>query len=406
MFDCCIRDDAKDDPRLEPVQLIKDPKELEMMKLAPRLRGRRILTAGAIRLLSAVWLIAQGENYVIQCRQDLPEEAFLGPEHAAELFGKRYGVVVVSYGWLSKKHPDPTGFHIRVLQKYLKKQTTFLSGLKDCGVFWDFASIPQDRSGGPEKTEQERRVLRRALSAINSVYADSNTLVVQLTRMPEELRLADGEEGNLTPYEHRGWCFFEATVSALLKQANMLLDLGLSTEALEAEDSFWVEVRDALTAERQPLLTPEDMEAELKKRVFTDDSDAELVTKMYKDFFAEVALGAEALHLGNCSASGRGWGDAEVQQFARALPALTACKLLNLRGHGALGESGLAHLRAPLLELPALRTLWLPTHLERTAEGRALQEEWLTAGKKMWTGTEGLLWFANDAQHPSSPSSA
>ena len=44
-----------------------------------------ILRKGDLRLISAIWLLQQGEEYRVERLQDLPAEAFLAPEEAAEL---------------------------------------------------------------------------------------------------------------------------------------------------------------------------------------------------------------------------------------------------------------------------------------------------------------------------------
>jgi len=373
----------------------EDEEEKRLKKMPPGPRTRAILASGALRLLSAEWLLAQGEGYILQRMQDLPEEAFLHPKRASELFDELYGVIVISYGWLSKKHPDPTGFHMRTILRYLRKHTAQFDwfGYEDYGVFWDFASLPQDHPHGTEKTEQEKATFKKGLGAISLLYGGRKTIVIQLTRMPEELQLADGSEVNLTEYAVRGWCFFEATVSGVLKPASSLLDLGAGAAALDSADAGWSAVREASTANRQPPLLPKDMAVELQKRRFTNGSDTELVTEKYGEFFAEAAgprrraagrprsstrptakaaVGAEQLWFQNLSA-GEGWGDAEVTQLARALPSFKHCRILRLSGHRALGERGLAELRGALPRCHRLRLLKLPAHLEHTAEGQALE---------------------------------
>mmetsp|Transcript_42331 Transcript_42331/g.117866 ORF Transcript_42331/g.117866 Transcript_42331/m.117866 type:complete len:96 (-) Transcript_42331:82-369(-) len=57
--------------------------------------------------------------------------------------------------------------------------------------------------------------------------------------MPQELQLSDGAVANLTEYNIRGWCFFEATVSSVLKPSLGLLDLGMGAAVLDNEGSGW-----------------------------------------------------------------------------------------------------------------------------------------------------------------------
>jgi len=348
--------------------------------MAPRPQARHLLTTGAMRLLSAAWLIMQDDSYVLQRRQDLPEEAFVSPKSAAEMFDKMYGVVVISYGWLSRKHPDPTGFHIRTVRMYLEKhQDMFM--YDDCGVFWDFASLPQAHPNDAEKSTG----LEKGLGAFLALYGDSETVVIQLTRMPGDLKHPDS---NLTPYKMRGWCFAETIVASVLKPPMRLLDLGASAKVLNDEDAGWEQVQAASMAERLPPLTPPDMAVELGHRKFTQDGDLELVAEAYEEFFEEVTRNLDSLLFYNASA-GPGWGNAEVGQLARALPAFTFCQVLQLGGHRALNESGLALLRMQLPHLKTLKIIALPDHLRETAEGQAFQRKWEDAGKE----PKRLYWF-------------
>lgn len=368
----------------------RDPEDEDLQRLSRRPRARRVLAGGAVRLLSAAWLLARGEAYILERMQDLQrrcdgdERAFLEPGRAAELLDQRFGIVAISYGWLSKRHPDPTGFHMRTVQRYLKSHLLWVKGehLDDVGVFWDFASLPQDAPDGIEKTAEERRAFKRGLHAIGLLYGDPRTLVIQLTKVPEAPQSTDGSGANLAPYEMRGWCFFEATVSGLEKESSMLLDLGLGTAELELERANWNAVREASTSKRRPPLRPEDMAEELQKRTFTNSSDADVVAEKYASFFREVAAAAQTLDFTNYN-RGQGWGDTEVMQLSRALPSFTACKKLCLCYHKKLGEKGLEQLHSSIMQMPSLEKLELPIHLAKTKEGKALISDWQAAGKQV-----------------------
>ena len=71
------------------------------------------------------------------------------------------GVWVLSYGWCSPQHPDPTGHRLRCIQNFFKRANprsgTFFGGVvefqleweRQQGLFWDCASaataLPVDR---------------------------------------------------------------------------------------------------------------------------------------------------------------------------------------------------------------------------------------------------------------------
>eukprot|EP00416_Gambierdiscus_australes_P013009 CAMPEP_0171142270 /NCGR_PEP_ID=MMETSP0766_2-20121228/142146_1 /TAXON_ID=439317 /ORGANISM="Gambierdiscus australes, Strain CAWD 149" /LENGTH=211 /DNA_ID=CAMNT_0011606049 /DNA_START=45 /DNA_END=680 /DNA_ORIENTATION=- len=198
---------------------------------------------------------------------------------------------------------------------------------------------------------------------------------------------------NLTPYYSRGWCFFEATVSAIIKGSSFLLDLGVAADHLNNKDTDWHVLRKTAIRHRLPPLIPSEMADELKKRKFTNGADAELVNTKYEHFFLEVAAVTTALSLNNDS-KGKGWDDEQAMKLARALPAFAGLVELRLGAHHAMKEPGLAAIRAQLSQLTQLRKLVLPKHLESTGTGKALKAEWLKAGKKMATdqkSEEGLL---------------
>merc|ERR1712039_1125117 len=68
--------------------------------------------------------------------------------------------------------------------------------------FWDFLSLHQ----WPRSPEEER-LFRTALSAMHLLYSNPNWNVYRLPHVP-------ATAANPTPYEERGWCFFETAVSS------------------------------------------------------------------------------------------------------------------------------------------------------------------------------------------------
>ena len=94
--------------------------ELFAMKLDSfEARPRTLLRSGDIMLVSALWLLQRPSDYIVQRFQDLPPEALVEPAAAAHLYACKDGLAVLSYPWLSKQHPDPSGFHLKIFQQYL-----------------------------------------------------------------------------------------------------------------------------------------------------------------------------------------------------------------------------------------------------------------------------------------------
>ena len=132
----------------------------------------------------------------------------------------RFGlpVGVLSYGWASRDHPDPTGEQLQRLVPLLAA----IVAECDCvggpdftwGIMWDFLSLPQrGRTSGYDKSVDDREPLHQArfklgLSHINIWYGAmfAHTLVLN-TPMPA------GAE-NQAEYARRGWCIFECLLSS------------------------------------------------------------------------------------------------------------------------------------------------------------------------------------------------
>ena len=83
-----------------------------------------IVQCGDVRLIKGSWLISESSPRRLERRQDLPEEAFWDPEEL-RVQDESVEVVVVSYCWLSKDHPDPDGVHLRRLKRAVKLRLGF-----------------------------------------------------------------------------------------------------------------------------------------------------------------------------------------------------------------------------------------------------------------------------------------
>ena len=194
------------------------------------------LLKGNLRLVSALWLMQRPPGWTVQKLQDLPEEALLPPETAAEIFLHPLGnalytvprVVALSYRWLTPEHPDPDGVQLKQARQFLSKLLGFAAGRKvnvpyafgvdldvkdvDVGVLWDFMSLPQQ----PRVTEDLKEQFREGLSIINRLYGSSTkTFTLQLTGTPP----------GITAYHSSGWCLFEDAVSRLLKRTSLLCSM-------------------------------------------------------------------------------------------------------------------------------------------------------------------------------------
>mmetsp|Transcript_74012 Transcript_74012/g.166157 ORF Transcript_74012/g.166157 Transcript_74012/m.166157 type:complete len:429 (-) Transcript_74012:160-1446(-) len=362
---------------------------------------RRVLVGGSLKLVHAHWLLKQIDGWVPQRMQDLPSEAFVDSKEA-ELCGKcglideTKTLVAVSHAWLSTEHPDPLGFHMHQLQRYLEIHRNFIGAGTTCGVFMDFLSLPQGK-----RSRTEQAVFNSALKVIHLLYSHPGVIVVQLKSVP----MCQIPSGRDTPYYRRGWCRFEEIVSCIIKPSYRLLDLAKAGDLLEDDNIQWFELRDHIVGTASPPLHPDDMDVILSNSSFTNGADVQSVSEIYRSFFADVCPQVEELDFRPVGSEG--WGVAEAQQLAGSLPRFHRCKSLlfsgcestRWRGPGhpfkdkgiqslataikrltsletlilggcKFGERGIDVLLSEgVLELPNLEILSLPPHLKDTRAG-------------------------------------
>ena len=191
------------------------------------------LEDGSLRLLRVAWLRARPSDWVLQRRQDLPEEAFFGPADAVRLLEKEK-VAALSYKWQgpfnSSKgggdQPDGSRFHLNKVLSY------YQDGRHEeerPALMWDFAALPQhDPITGAKRADPEDRLFKKGLSVMSNAYASPRVLVLQhkriLPELEKELRTFGGnppaDRLDLIPYEgdhcRSGWCTSESACAQLM----------------------------------------------------------------------------------------------------------------------------------------------------------------------------------------------
>ena len=143
-------------------------------------------------LIDAQWLLdfATGKEMpekhgVVPPWQHLPEKAIVQVD---QLWNCQYvgalPIGVLSYGWASRAHPDPTGEQLQRLVPLLRAIVAFWCDgeheTTSFGIVWDFMSLPQHgytRGFGDadDRTDEERHRFGQALSNINVWYGHMNT---------------------------------------------------------------------------------------------------------------------------------------------------------------------------------------------------------------------------------------
>lgn len=358
------------------------------------------LASGAIALLDAVWLVALAEGGgVLLPRQALPDEAFL----SAEQVRKRCvpGIVLVSHCWLQPDHPDPHGHNLRLIARALKLMLEYLSFERGVAVFLDFCSIHQKcrgpdgapggrvLSGGTHEPHgaigryaSEDALFRQALQSLSTFYSHPETHVWMLTAFPPDYDKPGRyvRAGNTAPYAQRGWCFCESSWAAMVKSADLVLDLGIEME--KGEDGF-LGLRQRHSRGRKAPVLPHFLDDELERKHFTNGKDDRpVVAALYREGFGTRFGETTAL-----SYFGLGWRDEEAASVAAVLAAGATPKLESLvLSSNDIGAPGAAAIATALSAAPALKDLWLANNRIGADGARALAAALPSAAKleRLW----------------------
>ena len=233
-------------------------------------------------LLDARYLITlAARGGVLPRCQDVPHVAKITRKSAWRL--KRWGdlsglpILVKSYPWLDRWHPDRLGEQLKRLAPFLR---LMLKQAPDryctVAVFIDYCSLPQH----PRSSAEEAR-FRSALSNISVWYAHPFTHVL-LSRGPLP---TGGEYENKRTHGERGWCFFELQVASIVTDKDLLWDLSLFSHR---QHTSYDHCTKFLRATRPSPLSPGDFAKELHDRVaskslaFTNSADIESVVSQYE----------------------------------------------------------------------------------------------------------------------------
>ena len=345
-----------------------------------------------ILLVWASWLLElAGSGGRFLRRQDLPEGAAVDPGALRRLAKEvhawnavlaahpdkphlRYAMrfppfVIVSYAWLSKEHPDPDGRQLQevlapALEWYMSERARLavedayaeedLGGAApapagpDFAVFVDFAGLWQK-----ERSDEQDASFGRGLASMDLLYAHQETAVLRMTRTLEGY--------DALPYGSRGWPFFETTVSQLIKPAHLSLDLGTdaakaalanfegrpkAAEALARQGSYIHAFREgtfaAFKGVRAPPLAPAEFERRAAAMTVTNGKDKGVLIELQAKVATAVLGGVQEL-----SYLKLGWGVAEAQVLAQALPLCAELRSLDLMGN-SLADGGAAALAGAL----------------------------------------------------------
>ena len=323
-------------------------------------------------VIDAAWLLqlAKGEvmserKGVVPAWQQLPPEAKLTLSQLRQTTMNVLPVAVLSYGWASRSHPDPTGHLLRRLIPVLETMThccqhgvnQFFSDDRSVvwGIIWDFMSLPQrGYTTGYDATSDDRTLYEQArftkgLKSINVWYGHPHvTTLICDWPMPE------GAE-NSAPIEKRGWCIFERRLSGIRSSSDCCLLLGKLVPTGRVR--CWTNLLQSCAVGRDAPLAPDAFESMLREGMaqematpgtgyrFTNGKDAtSICIPQYHHAFLRLMKREGDMSYGNC-----GIGDVGVQMLASSLAFAHAA--------GSTSQANRLHLRGSKMTAAALPAL-------------------------------------------------
>lgn len=310
-------------------------------ELEPFLRYDPELGGIPVRLIDAKFLqMTANHGMRMIRRQDLPEEAFIDLETLRKT-PKNVRIVCLSHPWLQPDHPDPKGVNLRRLVGMLIDYTrthNSLTGEYCTGVMIDYCSCMQRGANGEERTPVEAALFKAGLNSLTVWYSHPITTTFKLTlmpdRYPEGYSFPAGISPNKAAYADRGWCFFEASVSAWLRDSMGVYDLGAMSSVPTMQSDLEGVPNGRLmkdcTAGRLPPIAPPAFRRILETKSFTSKkADVELVGGLYAKAFDERMTTVRNLNYSECE-----WGDDDIVQLCAMLESCRLQRLARLKLNG------------------------------------------------------------------------
>ena len=257
--------------------------------------------------------------------QDLPEVAKINRSNCWRLktwSTNGLAVLVLSYPWLERAHPDPLGETLTCLLPFFRtmhSEAVTHHPFATVGVLMDYMCLPQK----PYRDSSEQERFKCGLKNINQWYVHPNTVVLKVTNtLPSGMDYA-----NTRPYSQRGWCFFESCVSDITKGQRCSFDFAGYKGYYRGYSGAGAE----MTTTRQPPMSPDRFAHEMRERVgagmlaFTAHADMEFVIDQYKIAFVHAF---ETFRGAYVSYTNLEWTDEQAPQLIEAFEYVKAhCKL-------------------------------------------------------------------------------
>eukprot|EP00928_Gymnodinium_smaydae_P058212 TRINITY_DN41431_c0_g1_i1.p1 TRINITY_DN41431_c0_g1~~TRINITY_DN41431_c0_g1_i1.p1 ORF type:complete len:610 (-),score=56.68 TRINITY_DN41431_c0_g1_i1:74-1903(-) len=356
---------------------------------------RHVLAKGYIAVLKSSYFEAcWRRERVINDRANIPASHFYTGVEVLEKW-LQYGcsfLVVISYAWLSHKHPDPNSYQLQRLVYVLGELNLRLRSmgealqqkperLKDgVGVIIDYCSLWQPCNGEESRTTQQIEQFDLGLSQMRMLFSHADVTSVKLTETPDTMPRC---------YDDRGWTLLEAFLidfKCMMFGKPCLANRFSVDDRLDLHDvdnadvAFYDDFSQELV--RAPL-TPDAFQLELENRnaraqtkgvrLFARDEDTSLVLSLYQSAYDDLIL-SEQLILSSMSI--------DCEQLRNVSEVLADCSRLRTVD---LSNNEI-HDISPIFEVllpgcPKLEKLDLSGNLIDEDSLNRLMEEWRSKGR-------------------------
>lgn len=282
-----------------------------------------------------------------QIEAEAPSSIYEGEEAAQKWYRYQHGwLIVVSYCWLSKEHPDPKMFYLPYLKNVIEAMKS-MYGMDQVGIIWDYTSFYQE-----PRTEDQLKSFKECLNLINVPYGHHGVLAVKFVTVPTDEKRT---------YDDRGWTKFESDVIDSKPgpewhgEPNVITCSSMTDTDLKAMSK----------CQRRPPVTPSRFKAEMEERrqravgkgvnLFTNGKDQAFLEDKYTETFAKMAEASTDLSYFDMNL-----GDSGVEQLCEVLPYFRKLKTLYLNDNHITEEGAkslakaLAAGGAPKLEILGL----------------------------------------------------
>ena len=134
-------------------------------------------------------------------RENIPNKWFIQGDELMQTWQKHGAtfLVIISYPWLSKGHPDPDMFHLKRLVRVFKELLSY-HRVGELGVIIDYCALYQnhDQSGDNKndtRTADQLRQFKEGLKEINTPYGHEEITSIKMISVPKEAPWHDSQTG-------------------------------------------------------------------------------------------------------------------------------------------------------------------------------------------------------------------